>query len=228
MSATRKSRPAVLLFDVNETLLDLAPLEESITNVLLDEGGAKLWFTTMLQYSLVMTVSGEYRPLSEVGVATLQMLARNREVVLSDVDAARALHPMRSLPPHPEVCSALTSLKEAGFRLATLTNSSQSGVKVQMENAGLSSLFERELSVDSIRKYKPHRDVYLWAAAEMSVRANECMLVAAHGWDVGGAKWAGLQAAFIGRGGQQLFPVAPSPDIHVADLSGLVREMLQV
>ena len=53
-------RPLVVLFDVNETLLDIKPLQIAVTDVLLDEGAAKLWFTTMLQYSLVMTVSDQY------------------------------------------------------------------------------------------------------------------------------------------------------------------------
>lgn len=225
MAATRKNRPAILLFDVNETLLDLAPLEESINKVLSDESSAKLWFITMLQYSLVTTVSGQYAPLPEIGAATLQMLARNRGLTLIDEDAKKALAPMTSLPSHPEVQASLETLKEAGFRLATLTNSSQSGVKAQMENAKLSAFFERELSVETVGKYKPHKDVYLWAASEMGAKPDECMLVAAHGWDVAGAKWAGLQTAFIGRPGQQLFSVAPQPDIQVADLSGLAREL---
>jgi 2-haloacid dehalogenase len=51
------------------------------------------------------------------------------------------------------------------------------------------------------------------------------MLVAAHGWDVAGAKWAGLQTAFVERPGQQLFPLGPAPDMHVADLSALVKAL---
>lgn len=82
-------RPTVLLFDVNETLLDLTPLADSINAVLLDEHAAKLWFTTMLQYSLVMTVSEQHAALPEIGAAVLQMMARNYEVVLTSEDAKR-------------------------------------------------------------------------------------------------------------------------------------------
>lgn len=217
--------PQVMLFDVNETLLDLRPLEESIDSVLLEEGAAKGWFTTMLQYSLAMTVSDQYASLPDIGAATLRMLARNREVLLSEEDAKKALQPMLSLPPHPDVKPALERLKQNGFRLATLTNSSTSGVKVQLENAGLSSLFEKSLSIEALGKYKPHRAVYQWAAEQMGVEPSRCMLVAAHGWDVAGAKWAGLQTAFIGRAGQQLFPLAETPNVIVADLAGLVDKL---
>jgi hypothetical protein len=46
MEHASRDLPAVLFFDINETLLDLHPLKESINNVLLEQEGAALWFTT--------------------------------------------------------------------------------------------------------------------------------------------------------------------------------------
>lgn len=225
MSPATSGRPAVLLFDVNETLLNLQPLEESIDAVLLENGASRLWFTTMLQYSLVMTVSGQYQALGEIGAATLQMMARNREVVLSEAAAKEALKPMLSLPAHPDVRQALEALKAAGFRMATLTNSGISACKAQLESAGIADLFERQLSVETTGKFKPHRDVYHWAANEMGVAPGECMLVAAHAWDVAGAAWAGMQTAFIERAGSQVFPLAQAPSLRASDLDGLFNQL---
>ncbi|MEO5697830.1 MAG: HAD hydrolase-like protein [Burkholderiaceae bacterium] len=90
-----------------------------------------------------------------------------------------------------------------------------------MAHAGLDTYFERQLSVDSVQRFKPHRDVYLWATREMGAAPADSMLIAAHGWDVAGAKWAGMQTAFIAREGQQKFPLAPDPDIEVADFNAL-------
>jgi 2-haloacid dehalogenase len=218
---TAAPTPLVLLFDVNETLLDMAPLKQRVGDILLDPHAASLWFTTMLQYSLVMTVSEQYAPFGDIGAATLQMLARKYDMVLDPDDAKAALSLMRTLPPYPEVKPALERLKQKGLRLATLTNSPQAGVKAQMEHAGLAGLFERQLSVESVGKFKPHRSVYTWAAQEMGVAPEECMLVAAHGWDIAGAQWAGMQTAFIAREGQQKFPLASEPNIDVSDLTAL-------
>lgn len=215
------AKPKVLLFDVNETLLDLGPLKDRIGEVLLDPRAAELWFATMLQYSLAATVSGRYFAFPEIGAAVLRMLATRSDVTISQDDAKQVLSGMTSLPAHQDVVPGLRRLQQGGFRLATLTNSSQDGVKAQMQAAGLSGFFERELSVQSVGKYKPHADVYAWAAREMKAQPSECMLVAAHGWDVAGAKWAGMQAAFIARQGQHTFPLAPEPDADVADLPGL-------
>ena len=225
MAPSHSARPKVLLFDVNETLLDIASLKKSVAAVLQEPQAADLWFATLLQYSLAMTVSGHHAAFPDIGAAVLQMLARDRAVTLSETQAKAALSCMRSLPPHSDVTPALERLRAGGWRMAVLTNSSRPGVKAQMEHAGLERFFERQLSVESVGKFKPHADVYLWAAQEMSVDPSDCMLVAAHGWDVAGAKWAGLQTAFIGRPGQQKFPLGPAPDIDVADLAALASAL---
>ena len=217
--------PRVLLFDVNETLLDIKLLHRAVADVLLDDDAAKLWFTTMLQYSLVMTVSDQYASFGDIGAAVLQMLARNRDVVLKAEDAKQVMSVIRALPPHPDVRPALDQLKTRGIRLATLTNSSQEVAEAQMRHAGLDGFFERMLSVEQPRQFKPHRAVYHWAAGEMGVAPGECMLVAAHGWDVAGAKWAGLRTAFIAREGQQIFPLAETPEVDAADLLGFAEKL---
>ena len=125
---SRNPRPEVLLFDVNETLLDTAPLKQRVGDLLQDPSAGTLWFTTMLQYSLVLTVSGQYKPFPEIGGAVLQMLARNSDLSLSHDDAMALMAGMKSLAPHRDVEPALDRLRQAGVRMATLTNSSLAGV----------------------------------------------------------------------------------------------------
>jgi 2-haloacid dehalogenase len=218
-------RPAVLLFDVNETLLDVGPLKEKVGDLLQDPGAGTLWFTTMLHYSLAMTVSGQYAALGEIGAATLQMLARNSDIALSKEDAQAQLAGLRTLQAHSDVAPALQRLRAAGFRMATLTNSPAASVEAQTRHAGIDGFFDRQLTVEGVGRFKPDRSVYEWAAREMGVESAECMLVAAHGWDVAGAQWAGLRSAFIAREGQQKFPLAEPPEIDVADLAALAQKL---
>ena len=104
-------RPKVILFDVNETLLDLTPVKASVGTAL---GGrpelAPLWFTTLLQYSLVATVADQYLDFGEIGAACLRMVAKNHGIDLSEDAARSAVAPMRSLPPHADVIPALKDL----------------------------------------------------------------------------------------------------------------------
>lgn len=82
--------PRVLLLDVNETLLDIAPLKQRVGDILQDARAASLWFTTTLQYSLVMTVSEQHVALPEIGAAVLRMLARNSDIALGHDEIGRA------------------------------------------------------------------------------------------------------------------------------------------
>jgi 2-haloacid dehalogenase len=220
------ARPKVILFDVNETLLDLRPMTEGIGKLLgAGPEAARLWFTTLLQHSLVATVAGKYLDFAEVGAACLRMVAASHGVELSEDAAREAVAPMRSLPPHGDVAPALGRLRDAGFRLFTLTNNSKSAVADQVKNAGLTDYFEALLSVDDVEKYKPHAEVYRWAADRVGADVSGCLLVAAHGWDVAGAKWAGMQSAFVARPGQQAFPLGPTPDITIPSLAELAGEL---
>lgn len=229
MSNKIDKRPKLLFFDVNETLLDLSKLKESVVKVL---DGKKdlipLWFTTMLQYSLVETVSNQYEDFGDIGAAALLMVAANNNIELKMAEAKEAISPITKLPAHPEVKDALASLKQDGYRLVSLTNSSNKAVKEQFSNAGLLEYFEERLSIEDIGKYKPHSDVYNWAARKMGVKPEEAMLIAAHGWDVAGAAWAGWRTAFVNRPGQQQYPLAPAADLVSPDLKGISEELISL
>ncbi|WP_405377731.1 haloacid dehalogenase type II [Nonlabens sp. Asnod3-A02] len=214
------TRPKVLFFDVNETLLDISPLKVEIGKTLNGrEDLLSLWFTTMLQYSLVASAGDQYEHFSSIGAATLQMVAANNDIELSQEEARDVVvKSLRSLSAHPEVKGALSQLKKNGYKLVSYTNSSNEGVKKQFEHAGLTSYFDEMLSIEDAGKFKPFKQAYNWAANKMNVSPEECMLVAAHGWDVAGAMWAGWRAAFIARPGQQQFPLADKTEIHATDL----------
>ncbi len=221
------ARPKFVFFDVNETLLDLKPLKESVGKALGDRPElVPLWFTTLLQYSLVTTVADRYSDFGDIGVACLRMVAQNQGIGLSEDAAKKALAPLRSLPPHPDVAPALARLLDAKYRLVTLTNSSDAAVADQLKSAKLDKLFETALSVEGVGLYKPHAHVYRWAARRMVADVSECLLVAAHGWDVAGAAWAGMRAAFVSRPGQQPFPLGPMPELTIPTLTELADKLV--
>ncbi|MGJ8636151.1 MAG: haloacid dehalogenase type II [Phycisphaerales bacterium] len=229
MNNQSTKRPTCLFFDVNETLLDLNAMKTSVAKAL--DGRADLlplWFTTMLQYSLVSTVGGKYEDFGVIGAAAMRMVANNHGLELTQEAALKSMSPIRSLPPHPDVAPALQKLKDAGFRMVTLTNSSNAAVEAQMRNAGLIDLFDERLSVEDIGLYKPHEHAYRWAARRVGVPASECMLIAAHGWDIAGALWSGWRGAFLARPGAQLYPLADSPEIVVPTLTGATEQLLKM
>ena len=218
--------PKAIIFDVNETLLSLAPLKVSVGEAL---GGREdllpLWFSTMLHYSLVETLSGSYHSFGEIGTAALVMVAETQGIEMTLEDAREViLPPLRSLPAHADVLAGLTALREDGrFQMVTLTNSNDAGVTSQLTKAGLIELFDKVYTIESLKKYKPHPDTYGKVLEDLNLKPEEVLMVAAHAWDLAGAKNVGLQTAFVARPGKTLYPNIARPDYVVEDLLELVK-----
>ena len=218
--------PGTIVFDVNETLLDLAALDTPFAEVFGDASVRALWFAQVLQSALVGNSIGKYNNFGIVGAAALEMVAERRGIQLSDDDRSNILGTMRKLPAHPEVPEALQRLKSGGYRLVTLTNSPSAAVNAQLAFAGIANMFEMSLSVDAVSKFKPHRATYDMAARRLEVEPGNLTLVAAHNWDTSGAIAAGWQAAFVARRGMVLGPLDPTPQIVGADMTDVVEQIV--
>jgi 2-haloacid dehalogenase len=217
----------VCLFDVNETLLDLGALDPHFERVFGDAGVRRAWFLQLLQSALVATVTGAYANFGQIGAAALEMVAEREGVDLAEEDRQRILGGMRDLPPHPEVAESLDRLRDAGLRLATLTNSTQQVAEAQMESSGLRGYFEQILSADAVKRLKSAPEPYRMAAESLGVEIGQVRLVAAHSWDVAGALRAGCVAAFVARPGMVLDPLVERPDVVGGDLREVADRILE-
>jgi 2-haloacid dehalogenase len=214
----------VCVFDVNETLLDLAALDPLFERAFGDASVRRLWFNQMLQSAFVSVMTDAYVTFGEAARAALEMTEVRQDVEVSDRDRQEILGGLRELPPHPEVPESLDRLRDAGFRLATLTNSTQEVAEAQIENAGLADRFEQVLSADTARRLKPAPAPYRMAARSLEIQERELRLVAAHAWDVAGALRAGCAAAFVAR--QPFDPLVERPDVYGADLAEVADEII--
>ncbi len=218
-------RPA-LLFDVNETLLDLRALDVPFTRVFGDAAARPGWFVLMLQISFVGALTGDYVNFTTAQHAALRMLAQRMGVPLTDADADEIVGTMARLPAHPEVPAALDRLAAAGFRMATLTNSLEAVAEAQLVHAGVRGRFERAFSADTAGRLKPAPEPYRMAAAELGVPIADTCLVAAHAWDVAGALSAGCQAAFVARPGALMYPIGRQPEIIGRDIAEVADRLI--
>ena len=194
-------RPDLLVFDVNETLLDLGALRPSFAEHLGSTDPMGEWFARMLHGSLVANHVRRHRPFGRIGVEALLAVAARRGIPLDENGALEVVAGMRTLPPHPEVPGALATLRDAGFQMVTLTNGAEDAASEQLANAGIDSFFDRSFSVDAVRRFKPAPEPYLHVAAVMDADLDRMVMVAAHDWDVAGARSVGIPGAFLARPG---------------------------
>lgn len=222
----QNKRPALLLFDVNETLLDLSELQSEINNAFKNELAFKLWFSQMLHYSLVETTTQQYRSFSEIGKASLQMMCTMLGQELTNKEQEELLQLINQAKPHSDVEPGLKKLKEAGYKMVTLTNSPLAKGVAHLQKVGLDQYFEAMLSVESVQLFKPNAAPYLFAVQEMGLKIDNVMMVAAHGWDMVGAQRAGARTAFIARSNQALYPLAHEPELSAPSLSELADKLI--
>jgi 2-haloacid dehalogenase len=221
----QKSKP-VLVFDVNETLLDMTPLKKAVNALLNEEQGFRIWFGMLLHYSTVSNSINEYYNFTTIAAATLDMAATSMHKKVTEEEIKETLSVIKSLQTYPDVIKGLQLLKENGFRLITLTNSPPSALKEQLKNSNLTDYFEQALSIDTIEKYKPAAETYLWAAEKLAVQAEEMLMIAAHGWDLAGASHAGLATCFIAREGQSLYTLSSKPDFVANDILAMAEKLV--
>ncbi|WP_406814031.1 haloacid dehalogenase type II [Mycobacterium sp. M23085] len=223
--------PSVLVFDVNETLLDIDSLAPLFGELFGDEQMLREWFAQLVMYSMTVTLAGNYVPFPVLGQGILRMLGDIHQVDVSDGDTARLRAALLTMPAHPDAADGLAALRDNGFRLATLSNSPPNpDGPTALQNSGLAGFFEHQLSVDARSVFKPAPAVYRYACETLGVAPADCMMVAAHVWDTIGAQNVGFSGALITRRGNALLPVdgLPQPNIVARDLCGLAEQLIKL
>ncbi|WP_051799285.1 haloacid dehalogenase type II [Catenuloplanes japonicus] len=214
------------VFDVNETLLDLAPLDDVFAR---HTGAAELratWFDLVIRTALTTTAAGEYRDFGQIGGACARAVADAHGTPLDDAALGEVAGTMRGLPAHPEVAATLTALRADGHRIVALANSPQATVDAQLAHAGLAPLFDAVYSAETVRALKPSPAAYRLVLDTEQTDPARTAMVAAHDWDIAGAHAAGMRTAFVARAGRRPLPHWPAPDAVGADLAEATSALL--
>jgi 2-haloacid dehalogenase len=219
-------RPRVLIFDVNETLSDMAPIAGRFEAVGAPAQLAKAWFAGLLRDGFALTVAQEnpsFARLAAEGLRTVLAgvpLNRSVEEAVSHVMVGFA-----GLAVHPDVPDGVRALAALDIRLVTLSNGSASIAQRLLSDAGLDDAFEAFLSVERAGIWKPAPGAYAFALESCGVDPMDAMLVAAHAWDTDGANRAGLAAAWINRTGGPYPQYFRRPDVEATSLVHLAEQL---
>ena len=75
-----------IVFDCNETLLDLETMTPIFERLFEDKSAMRVWFQNLITYSQALTITDHYEPFTDIGGAVLQMMADARKVRISFED----------------------------------------------------------------------------------------------------------------------------------------------
>ncbi|WP_034714166.1 haloacid dehalogenase type II [Intrasporangium chromatireducens] len=221
------SSPEVLVFDVNETLSDMASMGERFAEVGAPPELARLWFATLLRDGFALAAAGDAARFAEIGTGVLAALLSAERIADPEATAARLASAVADLPLHPDVVEGIRALRGAGYRLVTLSNGSAQVAEQLFGAAGIRGQFERLLTVEDAPAWKPHPAAYRYAAEQCGTREQEMLLVAVHPWDIHGAARAGLRTAWVNRTQASYPSYYARPDLTVDSLTDLTPALAQ-
>lgn len=214
--------PGVLL-DVNETLLDLSGLQPAFTSLDMPDA-LPLWFARTLRNGFALAAANDCRPFADVARATLVSLDPQR---LTPSDADVVLAAFSRLEPHADVEAGLRLLADAGIPAVTLTVGDAETVARIFDDHGIGDLVTGHLSAADFGRWKPAPAPYLAGCLALGLPPGDVTMVAAHSWDLHGARRAGLRTAWISRLESVRPDIFDPADIDGPDLPSVTARIVE-
>lgn len=215
--------PRAICLDVMGTLFDLSAARRRLEAIGAPPATLEAWFGRLLHTAAAVTLMGDYRPFPELAKPVLESVLAQLDL---DPDrAGEVLEALAELDAYPDAAVALDRLAGAGIRLVALTNGTEQNTRTLPERGRLDRYVERVIPTDAVGAYKPHPAVYRHAVEQLGLAAKDVTLVAAHGWDVAGARAAGLGAVWVSRL-ERRWPLPPPEPPAAAGLTGAADRIL--
>ncbi len=218
-------RPKVVAFDIIGTVFPLSPLRPAITALDLPPSTLEGWFAAGLRDAFALSAAGDFAPLPDVLAGALDQVLAEQGLDATPKAKAALFDRMKRLPPRPDARQAFELIAGAGLRILAVSNGARTATQSLLKNGGLDDLVAHVVSVEDVKLFKPQRGVYDRAVRVAGVKARRVALVAAHAWDINGAKAAGLTTAYLSAD-QPFSPVMRKPDVEALSLAALARALV--
>jgi 2-haloacid dehalogenase len=148
---------------------------------------------------------------------------RANGIEFNDSEVRDLMQAWRRLSPHPDCAEGLRRLKSR-YKLVALSNGEQHYLE-QLEKERMHFGFDRLISVQTAGVFKPHPAVYRSAAAALGLEPHLIMMVAAHAFDIMGARACGFRGAYVNRYRLPCEESRYRPDIEVRDFIELAAAL---
>ena len=207
------------------TTFDPRPVFALAERLFPGKGGelSNAWRTRQFEYAWLRTLSQRYVDFWQVTEEALVFAAKLLKLDLGAEKRDQLMHAYLELKAYPDALPALKALKEAGIRLAFLSNLTATMLHASIKNSGLEGQFEFALSTDQVKAYKPDPRAYQMGVDAFKLKREEIAFAAFGGWDAAGAKSFGYPTFWVNRLNLPTENLGVEPDASGGSLADLVN-----
>jgi 2-haloacid dehalogenase len=185
-----------------------------------------IWRARQFEYTWLRTLIGAYTDFWSVTEDALVFTAKMLMIDLNHERRQRLMRDFLELRPWPDAPGPLKRMHDAGIRLALLSNFTEKMLTSATSTSGLQALFEKNLSTDQVRAYKPDPRAYRMAVDALRVRRKEIVFGAFAGWDAAGARAFGFPTFWVNRMDSPLEELDAPPDGIGGNMNDLAEFVL--
>ena len=210
-----------IIFDAYGTLFDVNSAAEKCKNKIGDkwEPFANYWRTIQLEYTWLRSLMNRHENFWQITEDSLDKSMKIFKINASMKNELLDLY--RALSIFPEVSETLKILKEKKYKLAILSNGTPSLLKELVSSNNLENMFDDVLSVEEVKTYKPHPNVYSIPIKKYQIEKNQFAYLSANTWDVSAAGNFGFNAVWVNRNKNIFDNLDYKPITEINNLSDL-------
>lgn len=185
-----------------------------------------LWRTRQFEYCWLRTLNRAYVDFWQITDEALVFAFKAMRIDLSPESRAKLMGAFLQLKPFPDSAAALKAMRDAGIRLAYVSNFTPTMLKLNSENAGIADLFEYALSTDAVKAFKPDPRAYQMAESAFKIQRERIVFAAFGGWDAAGARSFGLHTFWVNRFNAPFEELGVKPDAEGGTLTELAKYLI--
>jgi 2-haloacid dehalogenase len=187
------------VFDAYGTVFDVHSVVELTEKFFPGKGSlvSQTWRAKQIEYMYLRSLMGRYIPHDENTEAALVYTCKFLQLECDATRRTQLMNAYLELKPFPEAVEALEAL--SSYKRAILSVGTKPMLNTMVKQAGMTHLFDKLISVDAVKIYKPHPDTYQLVLDELHVVKSEVGFVTSNFFDVAGAKSFGFKVFWINR-----------------------------
>ena len=222
---TKPNEIDLVIFDVNQTMFSLNALKKKFKEFGLKQSLVNNWFLSVLKEGFSSSLSQQFVDFKTIGKNELIKIFLQNNTLYNHKIINSILGEFSNLKVHPDIKTSLKYLKKNKIKIVTLTNGSVLNTKLLLKKNNINNFIDECFSINSFKIWKPAREVYLKTCEKMKIKPGRALMIAAHGWDINGAKLAGLKTAYITRYEKNLSDFYYRPDYVGSDSREIIKKL---